>query len=173
MTTNARVVLQDAKFAIASHSDILQSERFRISWISVVTLLRAVGHVLEKVDGKSPAMKPAIAQKWKDLLDSKPEPKIYWGFIEAERNRFLKNYEHGISRKLMIPGPDLDGGNTIIYIDIGKGQGGEFGASEKLHSILASGPFEGESEKSVAWRAYDWWVSYLDEVDRLSVIFDA
>ncbi len=67
MTQKARVVLQDAKFAIVRHSKTLQSEEFRASWFAIIGLLRAVGHVLDKVDAEaSPAVKRAVHEKWRE-----------------------------------------------------------------------------------------------------------
>ena len=165
MTRTARIVLQDAKHAIARHTDTLQSEAFRVSWFSIIGLLRSVGHVLDKVDsGSSPAMKQAIREKWSQLQGSRPEPKVFWGFIDAERNRFLKNYEHGISRTLTVPAIS----EGFIVVDCGTSSGGEFSPGSPLQSHIASGPYAGRYEKEVAWEAHDWWATYLDEIDRLA-----
>lgn len=164
MTQQARIVLQDAKFAISRHNDQLQSEWFRISWISIVTLLRAVGHVLHNVDSlSSPKMKSAIDNKFKEILKTKPDPKIFWEFIVQERNRFLKNYEYGIDRSITVPA--LSGG--FLKVDCGDSRGGQFSPGSKLISIITSGPFKGRYEKEVAWEAYDWWEKYLNEIDEL------
>lgn len=169
MTSKARVVLQDAKHAISMHSNPLQAESFRVSWISVVTLLRAVGHVLAKVDAPSdPLLRAVVDQKWRELVAKRPEPKIFWGFIEFERNRFLKDYEHGITRELVVPGPEFNGNETTIHVDVGNSRGGEVDPGRELQSVLSSGPFAGQRERAVAWQAYDWWVDYLNEVDRLA-----
>lgn len=167
MTTTARLVLQDCKFAITRHTDNLQGEAFRVSWLSIVTLLRAVGHVLDKVDAqRSTAMERAIKEKWKELQSSRPEPPIFWDFIEGARNRFLKNYEHGISRWMMFPSVD---GNFKIIFDMANSSG-MLGASsvEARGSRLVSTQFVGKNEKQVAWMAHDWWKTYLDEVDYLA-----
>src|SRR2546428_12407497 len=79
MTRVARVVLQDAKHAIAAHSPSLHSEEFRISWFAVVGLLRAVGHVLDKVDSQSSeALGQAIRERWLALQATRPDPQIFW-----------------------------------------------------------------------------------------------
>jgi hypothetical protein len=169
MTELARVVLQDLKRAIEKHSDMLQSEEFRVSWFAITGLLRAVGHVLVKVDAEtSPSLKRAVEEKWRDMVRSKPEPAIFWHFIEFERNRFLKNYEHGISRTLTVPGPDLHGKPTIIVVDCANSRGGAFSPGATLESKIADGPFAGRREREIAWKAYDWWKEYLDEVDALA-----
>lgn len=174
MTERARVVLQDLKRAIEKHSDKLQSEEFRVSWFAITGLLRAVGHVLGKVDAESsPILKRAIDEKWRALVASKPEPAIFWHFIELERNRFLKNYEHGISRTLSVPGPALDGKPTVIVVDCANSRGGAFSPGATLESKIADGPFAGRREREVAWDAYDWWKCYLDEVDALARTYAA
>ena len=52
---NARRVLSDCKYAL----DMLQVESrpasFRVLWVAGIALVRAVGHVLQKVDGEKAA----------------------------------------------------------------------------------------------------------------------
>lgn len=166
MTRVARIVLQDAKHAISQHTDMLQSEAFRASWFTVVGLLRAVGHVLAKVDAESSeAMRIAVQQTWAQLSASRPEPVIFWGFIDTERNRFLKSYEHGISRTLKVP-TLLPG----IYMtsDRAKSRGSQLNPGTKLKSVISTGPFAGQSERTIAWQAHDWWEHYLDGVDAIA-----
>ena len=163
MTMKARIVLQDLKVAISLHSDELQSEKFRISWLSITTLLRAIGHVLAKVDSlESLARKQAIDEKWDEIRATKSEPKIFWEFIEDERNRFLKTYEHEVSRTLTVPTIN----NTQIIDDLGNGRGGEISSPEgSLNSVISSGEFKGRNDKELALEAYDWWAEYLDDID--------
>ena len=59
MTTAARRVLDDCKFILAKLEDEKDDQQWRIHWVAVVTLLRAVGHVLTKVDGKREAVRLA------------------------------------------------------------------------------------------------------------------
>lgn len=148
------------------HEDTLQSEEFRASWFAVVGLLRSVGHVLAKVDAKSSeGMRRAVELKWRLLCSTRPEPAIFWGFIESERNRFLKNYEHGISRTITLP--SLTPGINIVS-DRGRSRGSQLNPGTKCKSVIASGPFSGEGEQKVAWEAYEWWSSYLEKVDSIA-----
>jgi hypothetical protein len=169
MSAMARVVLQDAKHAIARHTDTLQAEAFRISWLAVIAALRAVGHVLDKVDGaESPAIRRAVDESWSELLATRPEPKIFWGFIDYERNRFLKNYEHGIVRTLTVP---VFEGGGYLEIDGANSRGGEFSPGSRFISFISSGPYEGREERAVAWEAHAWWEDYLDRVDHLAASY--
>jgi hypothetical protein len=167
MTRAARIVLQDAKHAIARHTETLQAEEFRASWFAVIGLLRAVGHVLDKVDAKSsPMLEQAIRTKWNQLSASRPEPTIFWDFIHAERNRFLKSYEHGIDRTITIP--TLSGLGSIKF-DGGNARGGWFAAGHVFNPVITSGSYAGQNERTVALAAHHWWADYLNEVDRLAM----
>ncbi len=169
MSKNARKVLYDCQHAIENYTDRLQAEDFRIAWMSIVALLRAVGHVLNTVDTKeSIAMSKAIKKKWDDLCKTKPEPSIFWEFIVEERNRFLKNYEHSISRVGNL-GWISDGSELVMSIDMTESQGFMIESSQmKINSFITSGKFKGMNERKLAWMACEWWENYLNEVDELS-----
>lgn len=166
MTKAARIVLQDAAHAIEHHSDALQGEAFRVSWFSVIGLLRAVGHVLDKVDGlSSSSMRNAITQEYIKLKKTRPEPWIYWEFIDAERDRFLKTYDHGITRVLTVP-TLVEG--IYVTVDGANLQGGEFAPGRSYTSAFARGEGAGRNERDLAWMAHDWWSNYLDDIDQLA-----
>ncbi len=66
-------LLQDCKRAIRYHTDDLQTEDFRVSWVAVIAMLRAIGHVLKNVDSeKSDVHKQVIADWWERLNARKP-----------------------------------------------------------------------------------------------------
>lgn len=168
MTDKARIVLQDCQHAVESHTLDLQGEELRVSWVAILTLLRAVGHVLDKVDSKlSPAMAQAIAEWWADINVSKPEPAIFWQFIENNRNRVIKLYEHGLWRQLVLAGPETEGAPTTILIDQANSRGGKITAHDgHVVSKLADGSaFAGQSERAVAFEACRWWRGVLDGID--------
>jgi hypothetical protein len=103
MTAIAREVLRDCEAALEDLRAGPTGLQWRTRWAATVTLLRAVGHVLEKVDSKSSkAMATAIKEKYKELKASKSEPQIYWGFIEQERNNILKEYRFSAKQNVTI-----------------------------------------------------------------------
>ncbi len=55
-------------------------------------MIRAVGHVLDKVDGRNPAVKQAAATMYLNWKKPDPEHLIFREFIEKERNNLLKEY---------------------------------------------------------------------------------
>src|SRR5437764_10343909 len=99
MTRAAREVLEDCRSALMSIQDGVSGSDWRWRWVAVVALLRAVGHVLHKVDGRtSPSMEAAIQtafHRWKD--DS-----MFRDFIEHERNNVLKAYKLGAGQSVTV-----------------------------------------------------------------------
>src|SRR3972149_30427 len=92
----AREVLADCELALADFEAAGPTPYWRTRWTGLVALLRCVGHVLHKVDAEQTSdLKKAIAAEWDTLSKSKPEPRIFWEFIEEERNNILKAYEFG------------------------------------------------------------------------------
>ena len=177
MTAQARLVLDDARDALRAHSNDLQGPAFRTSWFSIVGLLRAVGHVLSKVDAPTDdRLAETVANAWSRLVASRPEPVIFWGFIETERNRILKNYEHGITRLRIVRAAD-DTPRVLFALDMANASGKaiqlvnafEIPADvpdRGVFSVLSDGPFAGRSERAVAEDAIRWWDGYLSGIER-------
>ena len=111
-------------------------------------------------------MEKAVDEWWCSLKSTKPEPAIFWGFIEEARNRVIKLYEHGLTRDLVVPGPLLEGKQTTITIDQANMRGGRITSDAgRVESQLTSGPFAGQSEREVATKACRWWKDTLDKID--------
>lgn len=147
MTKAAREVLEDCRGAVDEIVDGIQGRSWRRRWVTAVVLLRTVGHVLEKVDVRiSSEYRRAIDDAWAQLKSSKPNPEIFWQFIEAERNNIMKEYE------------------------VGAGQGAtvRLGQNKPIehHYLINSGPFAGRDQRVVLREAIAWWESYLDGIDR-------
>lgn len=173
MTKTARLILADAKHAIDKHTDDLQGADFRISWLAIVTLLRAVGHGLKAVDTTiSPAMKKAIDAKHEEVEKSKLP--IFFEFIKPERDRYLKEYEIGVRRSIFATGKILgkDGSVRTFEAHFSSRDGAIIDTNNENYrsAIITDGPFEGQHEKDVALQAYAWWVAYLNDVDRMAGI---
>ena len=67
-----------------------------IPWVAGLTLLRATGHVLAKVDAtKSSKHKSEIKSLWRAWTDHRAENWVFWDFIEEERNNVVKEFEFG------------------------------------------------------------------------------
>ena len=170
MTAKGHLVLEDAERAVKNHTSELRGAELRISWVSIVTLLRAVGHVLVKVDKEDgscdDALKKSIEDNWKNTMSEKPP--IFTEFIDSERNGVIKLYEFGFKRYTEIEGPQLKDGKTRIFLDqVGSRGGGISTPNEAVqHSFIDKGPFAGRDESEVAAEAILWWKNQLASIER-------
>lgn len=153
MTVTARKVLRDLRHA----HELLEGEddttRFRVLWVAAISLSRAVGHVLKKVDyGRSVKLSSEIDKaysRWK----SEPESnQIFYEFIDNERNSVLKEYEFGY----------LSGStNIVVAVD---GQEPELESLDLL-CHLSEGIYAGEDCRDILLDAIEWWEIQLKEIE--------
>ncbi len=69
---------------------------WRLYWVAGIALLRTIGHVLVKVDSKtSQHHARAIDDLWQQFKSDRESNRIFWKFIEKERNNILKTYSFG------------------------------------------------------------------------------
>ena len=82
-------------------------------YIAIVWMLRAVGHVLYKVDCDTPSQRAKLGDKWKIW---KTEP-IFSNFIEPNRNDLLKEYEGKLVFGGEIASADREDASTdLVYV---------------------------------------------------------
>jgi hypothetical protein len=161
MTIKAREVLRDCGSLLAELTTEPPDELWRLRWAGLVALLRAVAHVLDKIDGpSSPETRQVIDSAWEKLKKSKPEPKIFWDFIEAERNNVLKAYVFGPRISITVrPGP--------AWLNLATGaSGGSPGGPTTFDYFMRSGAFDGHGPRQPCLEAIEFWSSYLDAIER-------
>lgn len=158
-TKAARIVLEDCKTLAEYFRDDAVYLGHRFKWITMLVLLRTVGHVLEKADAsESPEAEEAIEQAWADLKNTRPEPRIFWEFIEEGRNNIVKEYKLGIETRVRLDFVLLNPGVDPESVPSKSGSG-------KVEYIVKFGPFAGRPQKEVILEAIEWWESYLDRID--------
>lgn len=146
MTRTAREVLEDCRGAIDEIGGGIQGRAWRRRWVSAVVLLRTVGYVLAKIDVNiSPRYKAAIEAAWSRLSYTKPEPPIFWDFIDAERHNIVHEYVVGA------------GQGVTVYLGQNK--------PDEHHYLVSNGPFAGRDQRDVLREAVAWWEQYLDAID--------
>src|SRR5690242_14088814 len=92
MTRAAREVLADCRIALQFLEEEKEVDRWRVHWAGAVALIRAVGHVLHKVDGQCRRFQQTADSAFKSWKSDDPAHEIFREFIEAERNNILKTY---------------------------------------------------------------------------------
>lgn len=145
MTLKAREVLSDCKSLLEDLYKEQRSDLWRPRWAGLVALLRSVGHVLDKVDGEnSPEARDVVDSAWQELNRRTPEPKIFWDFIEEERNNILKLYAFGPR------------GNITIHP----------GGPTTFEFFMRSGEFKGKDPLQLCGEAIEFWEEYLADIDQ-------
>ena len=90
----ARVVLADCRVALEHAERASDPAALRVAWAALVALLRTVGQVLDKVDGRQgEPLRRAIDARWRVWNANRASNRAYWNFIEAERHAVLKVYD--------------------------------------------------------------------------------
>lgn len=150
MTERARLVLMDAEYAWNRLERSDDRTEVRVLWFTAVALLRAVGHVLEKVDGASDsAIAEAVKFSWQKWHEHPLSYPLFHEFIEEERNVLLKEYAHRYEDE---PGSLYADGEAIALGDL-------------LFTPLTHGRFAGEDGRDIIREAIDWWSAGLDAID--------
>jgi hypothetical protein len=154
MTLKARTVLNDCKSAHSLLEDETDEVRLRLFWVAGVALLRAVGHVLHKVDSEqSPALKLRIERAFSSWKKDREANAILWEFIEDERNNLLKEYDVGF-----LSGP--------VHMLI-EPEGQAFTLDENLFCPISDGRYAGEDGRDVMAGAIAWWENQLANLEGL------
>jgi hypothetical protein len=150
MGLKARNVLADCRNALDRLQEETRPKVFHLYWVAGIALARAVGHVLQKVDGEhDDTIKRAVTSAYDAWKADRQASAIFWDFIEQERNQILKEYEVGF-----LAGPiDVVAGGDLHTLD------------EHLFCPIADGPFAGEDCRDILEQAIAWWESQLDSIE--------
>jgi hypothetical protein len=94
-----------------------------------------------------------------NFAHSRPEPRIFWEFIEAERNNVLKAYEIGVGVNFTVrPG--------TAYLNLVTGQTSSSPSGPTtFDAFMRSGPFTGQDPLALCRDAIEFWRKYLDTID--------
>lgn len=151
----AKSVLSDCKKAVELMDLENDPQSFRVLWVASLSLLRAVGHVLKKIDAESDSfIQQAVSKHYVYLKSLKSEPHIYWDFIESERNILLKEYELGF----------LEGSVSVVL----QPNMETYEIGDHLYCPMISGPFEGIDCRDLISDAIEWWEAQLEWVVKSS-----
>jgi hypothetical protein len=167
MTIVARIALADCEAALGDLAECGSDSGWSRRWVAFVALVRAVGHVLDHVDGeRTPELRRAIDNGYGKLKASKPDPHIFWSFIEDERNVILKEYRF---RGVHASGS----GVTSLTASSFKTRRQFTVTSDRIADelnlhVFDEGPFAGRNHVDVAAEAVQWWKRYLDHIDALA-----
>lgn len=165
MTTRARAVLEDCRLALSILEEEQDLRRWRITWVSAVALIRAVGHVLQKVDGKDETIKKSANQLYKKWKKNAQENSIFHEFIEKERNNILKEYEVNIHPMTEVP--------VAVEVTLKSQVTGELRREgmvarigENIYRPMLDGYREGDDARDVYADAIQWRDEQLSDIEK-------
>jgi hypothetical protein len=101
-----------------------------------------------------------IEDAWKKLSDRKPEPAIFWQFIQDERNNVLKEYRLAAGVQVTIRP-----GTTHVNLQT-REQWAEPALPTLYEYAMKSGPYAGRDQRDVLQQAIGWWETYLEAIER-------
>jgi len=160
MTDKARRVLEDCKNALGDLYDEPNSMKWPVIWVGTLSLLRAVGHVLQNEDSKvSKEMKMAIKEVWESWKKDPEKNKIFFEFIKKDRDLILKEYRYRANVGITIRFPK-GVSKDYIYRD-----GVKEVESVEYHYLISDGPFKNKDQRELVEEAIWWWMGQLDEID--------
>lgn len=164
MTMAAREVLGDCRIAMQILESETQLPVWRVHWAGAVALLRAVGHVLEKVDGTSEELKKLVREAYQSWKDDRETHAIFWEFIANERNNILKEYNFNINPLEEIgivyemTSTNIETGEPVQISDIAI-------LDENIYRPSLEGYRVGDDVRDIYSDAVDWWELQLSQID--------
>jgi len=147
----ARTVLADAELALRAWESTDDPGIGRVHYASVLMLLRAVGHVLAKVDAIAHlSLRHYVPRRFAEWKADPKRYRLFSEFIDPERNAILKEYEFGVIVSQVV-GVSRDCETGEIRVD----------ETDSTVYAYKSGPFVGEDVRDVAREAMAFWEAEL------------
>ena len=156
--------MRDCESVLDMLEDEEDRQRWRVLWAEAMALVRAVGHVLRKVDGGDARLRPLIDAAWDNWKADRSKNSVFWEFIQKERNYILKEYRFGVLDSAVV-GLGLvktDGGQTSGHTAAPKTP---VAPRENLFRPLEEGFGIGEDARDVYRDALQWWDAELASIE--------
>ena len=164
MTAAARTVLADC-VAVLDMLEVEEDEqRWRVLWAGAMALVRAIGHVLRKVDGEDAMVRPRIDEAWNRWRADRSTHAVFWELIEQERNNILKEYRFSVLDSAVV-------GVGVVEFKGGRESGravaheAAVALGENLFRPLERGFGMGEDARDVYRDALHWWDAELSHIE--------
>lgn len=165
MTAAARQVLADCEIALDMLEGEENFEHWRVHWAGALALLRAVGHVLVKVDGEDEKLRVLIDAAYGCWKTNRTDNAIFWNFIEEERNNVLKEYKFNLDPReeidvVIMPAVQQPGIDRLSQDPQVFQIGGD------IYRPIVDGFGKGEDAREIYREALDWWNAQLTLLEK-------
>ena len=178
----AREVLEWCRHAHGKMKSNPTAADWVLIWAGTIALLRAVGHALHKEDAARDArLSKEQGPWWQKLKHTKPDPAIFWDFIERDRNKLLKEAELTVGQGLHVAMHDAACASDTYSISIAGQEPSEPAeqqspppsahpappsASLTYSYHMNSGPFAGQDPRDLVRDAIEWWEKQLSDIEQ-------
>jgi hypothetical protein len=148
-------------------------------WAATIALLRAVGHALAKEDAASDDhLKKEQESWWGGLKKTKPDPHIFWEFIDSDRNLLLKEATLTVTQGIHV------GVQEVACASESVSASDSFSAPSQpeqrsppcpTHSDpspttysyhMKSGFFAEQDPRDLVRKAIEWWEKQLSDIEQ-------
>ena len=131
-----------------------------LAWAGTIALLRAVGHALVNEDGKRDArLDKTVRAWWGKLKDTKPDPLIFWQFIERDRNLLLNEAELTVGQSIEVSRQAYAGTRLKLPSPTSL-------RTSNLTYHMSFGPFAGQDPRDLVRDTIQWWEKELGDIER-------
>jgi len=160
----AFAVLEDCERSVtlAAHAE---DDLWRVYWASSLALLRAVGHVLAKVDAERSSENKRYVEewwaRWNPRGGTERKPNIFADFIESERNLILKQYQFRID-------PSERRGKILVSTTGGVlrgSSGASLTSAQRDRFVITDGPFKDKDGRGLLRESITWWSTQLGDIE--------
>jgi len=149
-----RLVLDDVEQCLQWLEDEPDEFRFRMVLVAAIALVRTVGHVLRNIDSRNDEkLKRVVDDKFEAWRQNREKSKVFWEFINEERNSILKEYEFRFDFAPIVTTAESDHAWRV---------------GSNLYCPVAEGVYAGEDVRDVLKEAVAWWRRELQEIEGLS-----
>ena len=163
----ARKIFKDCEYAKERLRQAIEQENLedaKLFWFSALAMLRAIGHVLHKVDAENLGVnfRNALEERYK-LWKQDP---IFINFIERERNVILKEYESSLAEQTTSEVFFLltESGDRLVT----KSGDALLGTKSITTLMKEQGAYSGNSPIFALDKALAWWDKELTELEKIS-----
>jgi len=152
-------MLHVAENALEMLYDVTDKEQVEVLWISAITSLRAVGHVLSKIDAvNNPEIADTVNQWWTGIKKEKASPKnnIFFDFIDRERNDTIKEFSIHFDKDYLDGVAIIDEADKATFLT-------EL-TDELLYIPMVDGPYKDEDIRDLISESIHWWYHQFQEM---------
>lgn len=143
---------RDCTFAIEElRNERVSLSSWKVKWAGICSLLKASIHLMRAKDAKScmpETLRRELIEVWHRLGSERSKYKIFWEFIDKERNNILKEYDFSAYAVVLADDGSVSNATPTLLRILSEG--------EKEALVIRGGAYDGRLALDVASEAAQW-----------------